>query len=78
MIGGSIQAVALIAMGIIGIVVPASNAKNSAIVAMMIVFVVGWTCGWSPNSHILSAEIPNQRLRDMSYRAGSVVNVIMQ
>ncbi|KAJ4169634.1 hypothetical protein NW754_005786 [Fusarium falciforme] len=78
MIGGSIQAVALIAMGIIGTVVPASNAKNSAIVAMMIVFVVGWTCGWSPNSHILSAEIPNQRLRDMSYRAGSVVNVIMQ
>ncbi|KAL6354143.1 hypothetical protein LRP88_12477 [Fusarium phalaenopsidis] len=78
MIGGSIQAVALMAMGIIGTVVPASNAKNSAIVAMMIIFVVGWTCGWSPNSHILSAEIPNQRLRDMSYRAGSVVNVIMQ
>ncbi|EEU39959.1 uncharacterized protein NECHADRAFT_93134 [Fusarium vanettenii 77-13-4] len=78
MIGGSIQAVALMAMGIIGTVVPASNAKNSAIVAMMIVFVVGWTCGWSPNSHILSAEIPNQRLRDMSYRAGSVINVIMQ
>ncbi|KAL2693478.1 hypothetical protein Neosp_000038 [[Neocosmospora] mangrovei] len=78
MIGGSIQAVALMAMGIIGTVVPASNAKNSAIVAMMIVFVVGWTCGWSPNSHILSAEIPNQRLRDMSYRVGSVINVIMQ
>ncbi|RSL74164.1 hypothetical protein CEP53_000500 [Fusarium sp. AF-6] len=78
MIGGSIQAVALMAMGIIGTVVPASNAKNSAIVAMMIIFVVGWTCGWSPNSHILSAEIPNQRLRDMSYRAGSVVNVTMQ
>ncbi|UPK90550.1 hypothetical protein LCI18_001485 [Fusarium solani-melongenae] len=78
MIGGSIQAVALMAMSIIGTVVPASNAKNSVIVAMMIVFVVGWTCGWSPNSHILSAEIPNQRLRDMSYRAGSVVNVVMQ
>ncbi|RSL39780.1 hypothetical protein CEP54_016259 [Fusarium duplospermum] len=78
MIRGSIQAVSLMAMGIIGTVVPASNAKNSAIVAMTIIFVIGWTCGWSPNSHILSAEIPNQRLRDMSYSAGSVVNVTMQ
>jgi MFS transporter, SP family, sugar:H+ symporter len=78
MIRGSIQAVTLFAMGIIGTAVPNSNAKNSAIVSMMILFIVGWTCGWSPNSHILSAEIPNQRLRDMSYRTGSVVNVLMQ
>ncbi|KAK7416861.1 hypothetical protein QQX98_004919 [Neonectria punicea] len=78
MIGGSIQAVALFAMAIIGAAAPTYNAKNSAIVSMMIVFTVGWTLGWSPNSHILSAEIPNQRLRDMSYRTGSVVNVLMQ
>lgn len=78
MIGGSVQAVALFAMGIIGVVVPMSTAKNSAIVAMMILFIVGWTMGWSPNSHTLSAEIPNQRLRDMSYRTASVVNILMQ
>ncbi|KAM5349807.1 hypothetical protein ACJ41O_006312 [Fusarium nematophilum] len=77
-IGGSIQAMALFAMAIIGAALPTSNVKNSAIVSMMILFTVGWTCGWSPNSHILSAEIPNQRLRDMSYRTGSVVNVLMQ
>jgi MFS transporter, SP family, sugar:H+ symporter len=78
MIGGSIQAVALFAMGIIGVVVPTSSPKNVAIVAMMVLFQVGWTCGWSPNSHILSAEIPNQRLRDMTYRTASFVNILMQ
>ena len=78
LIGGSIQAVALFSMATVGVVAPTSSAKNSAIVSMMILFVVGWTLGWSPNSHILSAEIPNQRLRDMSYRTGSAVNVLMQ
>ena len=57
MIGESIQAVSLLAMGVIGAVAPPSHAKNSSIAAMMLVFIVGWTCGWSPNSHVLSADL---------------------
>lgn len=48
------------------------------IVAMMTVFGFGFSVGWAPVSHILSAEIPPTRLRDMTYRTASVVNILVQ
>ncbi|KAJ3547155.1 hypothetical protein NM208_g1656 [Fusarium decemcellulare] len=48
------------------------------IVAMLTVFGFGFSVGWAPVSHILSAEIPPTRLRDMTYRTASAVNILVQ
>lgn len=65
-------------MGGLGLTQNPSVPVKSAIVAMMIVMTTGFTLGWAPTSHVLSAEIPSMRLRDITYRTASVVNIIMQ
>ncbi|CAI7605775.1 unnamed protein product [Penicillium viridicatum] len=42
---------------------------------MMVLFGAGFTFGWAPIVHILSTELPSARLRDTTYRCGSLVNV---
>ncbi|KAF5510567.1 High-affinity glucose transporter ght2 [Colletotrichum siamense] len=76
--GGSIQTAGLFAMGGLGLTQNPSVPVKSAIVAMMIVMTTGFTLGWAPTSHVLSAEIPSMRLRDITYRTASVVNIVMQ
>ncbi|KAL2883354.1 hypothetical protein SGCOL_001034 [Colletotrichum sp. CLE4] len=76
--GGSIQTAGLFAMGALGLTFNPSVAVKSSIVAMMIVMTTGFTLGWAPTSHVLSAEIPSMRLRDITYRTASVVNIAMQ
>ncbi|KAK0377532.1 hypothetical protein CLIM01_05084 [Colletotrichum limetticola] len=76
--GGSIQTAGLFAMGALGLTSNPSVSVKSAIVAMMIVMTTGFTLGWAPTSHVLSAEIPSMRLRDVTYRTASVVNIAMQ
>lgn len=51
---------------------------KSGIVAAFFLFGVGFSLGWAPISHILSSEIPASRLRDMTYRTASVVNITVQ
>lgn len=77
--GGSIQIAALFVMGGLG----ASSSDPPApfkvgIICMLTVFGFGFCAGWAPVSHILSAEIPSTRLRDMTYRTASAVNIIIQ
>ena len=56
----------------------ASAPIRIGIVAMLSVFGFGFSVGWAPVSHILSAEIPPTRLRDMTYRTASAVNILVQ
>ncbi|KAH8878698.1 general substrate transporter [Thozetella sp. PMI_491] len=78
MLGGTIQCSALFIMGGLGTISPSTTGVKAAIVAMMLVYAAGFASGWAPIVHALSAELPSQPLRDMSYRTGSAVNVIMQ
>lgn len=75
LIGGVIQASALLTMGGLGTVADPTYQLKSAIVGMMVVFVAGYTFGWAPVVHVLSAELPSSRLRDVTYGAGTLVNV---
>lgn len=77
LLGSSIQLLALYAMASLG-VVPSSDAIQVGIVAMLTVFGFGFSVGWAPVSHILSAEIPSTRMRDMTYRTASAVNIMVQ
>jgi SP family sugar:H+ symporter-like MFS transporter len=75
--GASIQVAALMTMGGLGTASPTYGIK-SGIIAMMVVFNHGYSLGWAPVMHILSAEIPSTRCRDVTYRFASVLNIITQ
>ena len=48
------------------------------IIAMMTIFGVGFQLGWAPLSHVVAAEVPTNRLRDLTYALGSVFNIAIQ
>ena len=56
---------------------PSANIKIG-IISMMAVSTFGYSLGWAPTSHILSAEIPSTTHRDMTYRTASVLNIFVQ
>lgn len=76
MIGAAIQGVSLLTMGGLGTASPPTYQINVAIVAMMVISLAGFTFGVAPVAYILSAELPSQRLRDITFRCGSLVNVL--
>lgn len=75
-IGGGIQCAALLTMGGLGTITPATDQINIAIVSMMVIYLAGFTFGWAPVVYILTSELPSARLRDITFRSGSVVNVV--
>jgi MFS transporter, SP family, sugar:H+ symporter len=76
--GGTTQAVALFAVGGLGTPKNVTVPMKKAIVALLSIFNFGFYAGWAPASHIISAEIPTSRLRDMTYRIASAVNIFVQ
>ncbi|KAF4448421.1 sugar transporter, partial [Fusarium albosuccineum] len=77
LLGSLIQLSSLYTMAGLG-VGETSAPIRVGIVAMLTVFGFGFSVGWAPVSHILSAEIPPTRLRDMTYRTASAVNILVQ
>ncbi|OQD61785.1 hypothetical protein PENPOL_c015G01539 [Penicillium polonicum] len=73
--GSIIQVSALMTMGGLGTVPSPSYEARSATVAMIVLFGAGFTFGWAPIVHTLSTELPSARLRDTTYRCGSLVHV---
>lgn len=65
-------------MGGLGTISSPSNAIMGGIIAMMVVFIHGYSLGWAPGAHLLSSEIPNLRVRDMTYRTASILNIATQ
>lgn len=55
-----------------------STAYKTGIISMLTIFGFGFASGWAPVSHIITAEIPSARLRDMTYRTASTVNILIQ
>lgn len=75
--GAVVQIAALMTMGSLGTVTPTFGVK-SGIIATMVIFNFGYSFGWAPTSHTLSAEVPSTRARDMTYRTASVLNIATQ
>ncbi|TPX12979.1 uncharacterized protein E0L32_006624 [Thyridium curvatum] len=78
LVGASIQAAAMMTMGGLGTASNITGGMKIGIVSMMVVSSFGYSLGWAPTAHILSAEIPSTRCRDMTYRTASVLNVATQ
>ncbi|KAK8124249.1 sugar transporter [Apiospora kogelbergensis] len=78
LVGATIQVASLMTMGGLGTTSAPGFSIKSGIIAMMVVFNFGYSFGWAPSAHILSAEIPSTRCRDMTYRTASVLNILTQ
>ncbi|KAH8799475.1 general substrate transporter [Xylogone sp. PMI_703] len=78
MFGGTIQAVALFAMGGLGTPSTITRSMKLGVVSLLSVFNFGFYVGWAPTSHVISSEIPTLRLRDKTYRVASVINILIQ
>ena len=76
MTGAAVQAAALLTMGGLGTASMATRQINVGIVSMMVVYLAGFTFGAAGVTYTLSAELPSARLRDMTFRVGSVVNIV--
>jgi MFS transporter, SP family, sugar:H+ symporter len=76
--GATIQMGALMTMGGLGTVPNPSFSIKTGIVTMVTIFGVGFQLGWAPLSHVVAAEIPTNRLRDLTYACGSICNIIIQ
>ncbi|KAH7035807.1 general substrate transporter [Microdochium trichocladiopsis] len=77
-IGATIQVIAVMTMGALGTVTPSTFAIKTGIITTMVIFSFGYSFGWAPTSHTLSAEVPSTRARDMTYRTASVINISIQ
>lgn len=78
MFGAAIQMASCLTMGGLGTAANPSDSIKAGIIAMMVVFTFGYSIGWAPTAHILSAEIPSTSMRDMTYRTASVLNTAVQ
>ncbi|PKS08488.1 hypothetical protein jhhlp_004872 [Lomentospora prolificans] len=67
----------MMTMGALGLETPVTNARKNGIVAMLSVFVCGFSMGWAPLSYVITTEVSALRLRDLTARVGFTVNVVI-
>lgn len=65
-------------MGGLGTVKNPDFQIRTGIATMVTIFGVGFQLGWAPLSHVVAAEIPTTRLRDMTYAFGAIFNIAIQ
>ncbi|KIX03630.1 uncharacterized protein Z518_07183 [Rhinocladiella mackenziei CBS 650.93] len=76
--GSVLQSGSMLAMGGLGTNSTLTDSQAVGITALLTIFYGGFCLGWAPIYHILTAEIPNSRMRDMTYTVASVVTVVTQ
>ncbi|KAL2823877.1 hypothetical protein BDW59DRAFT_162844 [Aspergillus cavernicola] len=69
MIGG------LIAMAGLGVEEPVTTPRMKGVIALIIIFGVGFASGWGPLTYVVVTEVTSLRLRDHTSRLGFAVNV---
>lgn len=65
-------------MGGLGTVSNPDFQIRTGIATMVTIFGVGFQLGWAPLSHVVAAEIPTTRLRDVTYAFGAIFNIVIQ
>jgi hypothetical protein len=75
MLSSGIMLSGLLCMAGLGVDQPVSEQRTKGIIAMIIVFGVGFATGWGPLTYVVSTEVTSLRLRDLTTRLGFTVNV---
>ncbi|KAF1966597.1 MFS general substrate transporter [Bimuria novae-zelandiae CBS 107.79] len=78
LLGAILQTCALFTMGGLGTPAAPTLGMRTGIIAVLSIFTFSFSLGWAPLSHVVSAEIPAQHLRDKTYAIGAVFNITIQ
>ena len=76
--GSFLQSSSMLVIGGFGTIAVLSQSYRAGLSAMLTIFYGGFCFGWAPIYHILTSEIPNSRMRDMTYTVASVCTVVTQ
>lgn len=78
LVGSFLQFAGMYTMASLGTPSDVTNAMKTGIIACLTITSFGFSLGWAPVCHIVTAELPSSRLRDVTYRYASAVSVITQ
>ncbi|PLB52020.1 general substrate transporter [Aspergillus steynii IBT 23096] len=78
LLGSLTQLTSRLIMGSLGTLSTPSGTIKAVITATVTVFGAGYSLGWAPLSHVVAAETPTSRLRDVTYTTGTLFNVVIQ
>lgn len=74
-----VQTAALMTRGGLGTADARSTAAKEGIVAMLMLYMFGWTSlGYAPLAYVMAAEFPSVTLREETLRAGYTVKLVME
>lgn len=76
--GTFLQFSSMFVIGAFGTKAALSQSYRAGLSAMLTIFYSGFCFGWACIYHILASEIPNSRMRDMTYTVASVCTVVTQ
>ena len=74
----ALQTAALMTMGALGTADSQNTAAKEAIVAMLMLYMFGWSLGYAPLAYVVAAELPSMTLRDETLRVGYTVKLVME
>ncbi|KAL3470021.1 general substrate transporter [Aspergillus californicus] len=75
MVSSVIMICGLLTMAGLGVDEPVTTPRMKGVVAMIVVFGVGFASGWGPLTYVVVTEVTSLRLRDHTSRLGFAVNV---
>lgn len=78
LVGSFLQVSGMYTMGGLGTPRDVTMAMETGIIACLTITSFGFSLGWAPVCHIVTAELPSSRLRDITYRTASAVSIITQ
>lgn len=76
--GSFLQSSSMLVIGAFGTISVLTYSYRAGMSAMLTIFYSGFCFGWAPIYHIITSEIPNSRMRDMTYTVASVCTVVSQ
>jgi MFS transporter, SP family, sugar:H+ symporter len=76
--GSFLQAASMLIIGGFATMTVIPISYRAGMSAMLTIFYGGFCFGWAPIYHIITSEIPNSRMRDMTYTVASVCTVVTQ
>ncbi|KAL5337947.1 major facilitator superfamily domain-containing protein [Aspergillus crustosus] len=65
----------LLVMGGLGVDEPVTTPRMKGVIALMVIFGVGFATGWGPLTYVVVTEVTSLRLRDYTSRVGFATNV---
>ncbi|RFU35070.1 hypothetical protein B7463_g1273, partial [Scytalidium lignicola] len=77
-ISAFLQTVSLFTMDGLGTADSSNTTAKAGIVAMLLLYSFGWSCGYAPLAYVVAAELPSPYLREYTLRVAYTVKLVME